>query len=62
MMLNDEEIRELDKLLSAEIADRRIELRRTGNHSFRDEVRHHLDVATDILHKLEEAAETQKQM
>ena len=62
MMLSDEEIRELDGLVNADISERRTELRRTRNPKFRAQVQHHLELDRHILHELEKAGDTQKQM
>ncbi len=62
MILNDEEIRELDCLLSADISERRTELRRTRNPEFREQIQHHLDIERQILLALEKATDTVKQM
>ena len=62
MVLDDEEIRELDCLLSADLSERRTELRRTRNPDFRLQIRHHIELDQHILLKLEKAADTVKQM
>lgn len=62
MMLNDEELREIGSLVNADISERRTELRRTRNPGFRAQVKHHIELDRNILHELERAGDTQKQM
>ncbi len=53
--LSDEELEELDGLLTHEVDDSRTELRRTRNRQFREMIRHRIALARDLLAKVREA-------
>lgn len=53
--VSDEELSELDAVLSNELSDTRTELRRTRNPAFRKQVNHHIEVIAHIRETVEEA-------
>ncbi len=55
ILLNDEELEGLGELITADISERRVELRRTRNPGFRDFIRHHIELEKNILNELNQA-------
>ncbi len=53
--LSDEEVDQLDRLLVHEIDTSRVELRHTDDRTFRDEIRHRLDVVQHLHERMHSA-------